>query len=126
VRKSPDRQQHAFSLERRERFLALLAVGKSIEEAAAVVCVSRTTIARWCARGRIPAATTEHAWFAERYDAIRATRIEDVAPPDEPEPTEDDGFLDIFASDPNDALYDPAVRRMVEDRRGEWGRRSER
>jgi hypothetical protein len=67
-----------FDLERRERLLALLAVGKSVEEAAAEVGISRPTIARWAARGRVPDATTEHERFARRLDAIRSGEAEDV------------------------------------------------
>jgi hypothetical protein len=85
-----DRQQHAFTLELRERFLALVTVGKSVEEAAAVVGISRTTIARWAARGRVPDATTEHSWFAQRLDAIRTAKAEDVAQHrEEPDAAED-------------------------------------
>lgn len=60
-----------FDLARRERFLALLAVGKTIEEATAIVGISRTSVARWAARGRVPDAAAEHRSFAERFDAIR-------------------------------------------------------
>jgi hypothetical protein len=79
---------HAFDLERRERFLALLAVGKSVEEATAIVDVSRPTILRWAARGRVPDAMAEHARFAERFDAIRS-QADDVAAQRRPEPAED-------------------------------------
>ena len=77
----------AFTLERRERFLALLTVGMTVERAAADV-ISRTTISRWAARGRVPDATTERARFAKRYDDVRSTQAEDTAQR-EPEPVED-------------------------------------
>jgi hypothetical protein len=76
-----------FDLARRERFLALMAVGKTIEEAAATAGISRTSVARWAARGRAPDALTEHRSFAERFDAIRQEFAErDAADEHEPSP----------------------------------------
>jgi hypothetical protein len=95
VEKMTDRQQHAFTLERRERFLALLTVGKSVEEAAAIVGISRTTIVRWAARGRVPDATTEHARFAQRFDAIRLAA-------DQESKDDDDVVADLDALDAED------------------------
>ncbi len=62
----------AFTPAARERFLALLAVGYSVEAAAAAAGTSRTTVARWAARGRAAGASAEHRAFAERLDAVRA------------------------------------------------------
>src|ERR1700681_2992292 len=69
----------SFSIAIRERFLALLAVGYSVEAAAAAAGTSRTTVARWAARGREPGASPDHATFAARLDAIREGAAEDVA-----------------------------------------------
>lgn len=60
-----------FDLARRERFLALIAVGYSIERAAAAVDVSRQTVNRWASQGREAGASAEHASFAERLDEAR-------------------------------------------------------
>jgi hypothetical protein len=68
-----------FSLPVRERLLALLAVGCSIEDAAAIAGTSRQTVSRWAARGRAPDAPAEYAAFAERFDSIRSGEAEDVA-----------------------------------------------
>ena len=56
----------------------MVAVGYSIEKAAALAGISRTTIARWAARGRAPDAAIEHATFAQRLDALRSGQPEDV------------------------------------------------
>ena len=68
-----------FTMERRERFLALLSVGHTVESAAAVAGTSRQTVVRWAARGRVPGAPAEAAGFAQRLDAIRDGKAEDVA-----------------------------------------------
>lgn len=68
-----------FTMERRERFLALLSVGHTVESAAAVAGTSRQTVVRWAARGRVPGAPAEAAGFAQRLDAIRGGKAEDVA-----------------------------------------------
>jgi Homeodomain-like domain len=70
---------NAFSLPVRERLLALLAVEYSTQEACAVAGISRQTVARWAARGRVPGAPAEHADFATRLDAIREGMAEAVA-----------------------------------------------
>ncbi|MCW3064784.1 MAG: hypothetical protein JWN32_1956 [Solirubrobacterales bacterium] len=78
---------HTFSLERRERFLALLAVGYSVEAAAAAAETSRQTVARWLARGRAEGAPVEHASFARRFDEIRAAEAEaEAVEPEQEEP----------------------------------------
>lgn len=68
-----------FSLERRERFLALLSVGQTVEGAAAAAGTSRQTVGRWVARGRVPGGSPEYRAFSERFDAIRSGEAEDVA-----------------------------------------------
>jgi hypothetical protein len=65
-----------FTLECRERFLALLAVGYSVEAAAAAAGTSRTTVSRWTARGETPGASLEHAAFAQRLATIRRAQAE--------------------------------------------------
>jgi hypothetical protein len=89
---------NAFSLPVRERFLALLAVEYSTEEAAATAGISRQTVARWAARGRVPGARAEHADFAARLDAIREGMAEAVA---EAEADElDDAWSKVLRGDP--------------------------
>ena len=61
-----------FDVGRRERVLALLRVGLSVEEAAADAGVNTATVWRWRARGRAPGASVEAASFAERFDQVRA------------------------------------------------------
>jgi transposase len=61
-----------FTPERRERFLAKLEDGRNVEQAAADVGINPSTVARWAAKGRPPAATPEAQEFAQRFDAIRA------------------------------------------------------
>jgi len=60
-----------FDLQARERLLALLTVGVSMEEATAAAGTSRTTVARWLARGRVEGGPPEYVSFARRLDAIR-------------------------------------------------------
>jgi hypothetical protein len=60
-----------FTPERRERFLTLLEVGRTVRDACADVHVSQTTIGKWAARGRATGATVEEVEFAVRFDAIR-------------------------------------------------------
>jgi hypothetical protein len=60
-----------FTETRRERFLAKLEDGRSVEQAAADVNVNPSTPARWAARGRAGASPGTQE-FAERFDAIRA------------------------------------------------------
>jgi hypothetical protein len=64
----------AFTLERRERFLALISVGVSIEAACASAGTSRTTVHRWLATGRAADADAEHRSFAERFDQLAIDR----------------------------------------------------
>ena len=59
-----------FTSERRERLLTLLETGRTVEDAAASVGVSPTTVQRWAARGR-EAVSPDEAEFAERFDAVR-------------------------------------------------------
>ncbi|MEA2202323.1 MAG: hypothetical protein QOI89_2919 [Solirubrobacteraceae bacterium] len=68
-----------FDLQARERLLALLTVGVSMEEAAAAAGTSRQTVARWAARGRVEGAPAEYVSFAKRLDAIGGAQAEDVA-----------------------------------------------
>ncbi len=89
----------SFDLAARERFLALVSVGQTVEMAAAIAGTSRQTVSRWAARGRAPGASAEYATFAVRLDAIRSGLAEDVArrlaaeqEPDEG-PDLDDPFL---------------------------------
>lgn len=60
-----------FTPERRERLLVLLELGRSLEEACASAQITRATVAKWAARGRLPDADAEVADFARRLDAIR-------------------------------------------------------
>jgi transposase len=66
-----------FDLQARERLLALLTVGQSMEEATAAAGTSRTTVARWAARGRVEGAPPEYASFAKQLDAIRAAKADE-------------------------------------------------
>jgi transposase len=65
-----------FDAAARERFLALLGAGRTIEEACATVGISRATVSKWRARGRRPGADDEAAAFAVAFDAIREGRGE--------------------------------------------------
>jgi transposase len=67
----------SFDVGRRERVLALVAVGFTVEQAAAAVGASTSTIARWVARGRAPGAPEAYRLFAERLDVIRAEAEEE-------------------------------------------------
>jgi hypothetical protein len=63
---------------------------------------------------------------ARRGNATAAARLLRRAEREErgeEEPGDDDDFLDIFASDPNDALYDPEIRRRVIEQNQRRGRR---
>ena len=98
-----------FSVGARERFLALMAVGYSLEAAAAAAGTSRTTVHRWLALGRALGASAEHRAFAERLDAIREGGAEDgVRLPDEEELALDrrdrEDEADPFCSLPGDEL----------------------
>jgi hypothetical protein len=68
---------------RRERLLTLLETGRSMEDACSEAAVSRSTVSKWAARGRLPGAEPDMADFARRLDAIREGR-------NAPLPTEDD------------------------------------
>jgi Homeodomain-like domain len=65
-----------FDLPRRERLLALLKVGLSVEEACADAGINPATVWRWRTRGLAPEASAEAASFAERMDAVRAATAE--------------------------------------------------
>jgi hypothetical protein len=91
----------SFNLVTRERFLALLEVGYSTEEAAATAGTSRQTVARWAARGRVDGALPEHAVFAARLDAVREGMAEAVAEHLEAEADElDDPWSKVLRGDP--------------------------
>lgn len=61
-----------FTLERRERFLALLTTGQTAEQAAAAAGISPQSVRRWASRGRAPGASVEHREFARRYDELQS------------------------------------------------------
>ena len=73
----------AFDVTARERLLAFLEAGWTLEAAAAAAGTSRTTVNRWAARGWHDP-DGEAGEFAARFDALRAT-----PPPPEPRTTED-------------------------------------
>jgi transposase len=86
-----------FTLEQRECVLARLAVGSTVEEAAAAAGVSATTISRWITRGRAPGAPPAYVEFARRVAAARAEAAENVAKrreEDEPLVFGDPGYVD--------------------------------
>jgi hypothetical protein len=60
-----------FTRDRRTRFLALLEAGHNVEQACAAVGVSRATVTRWAAKGRVLGARDDHSHFASRLDEIR-------------------------------------------------------
>jgi hypothetical protein len=62
----------AFTRDRRVELLALMAAGEPLGRACALVGVSRWTVRRWAARGRLPTAPAEAREFALRLDRIRA------------------------------------------------------
>lgn len=60
-----------FTDARRERFVALVAGGAGLEEAAASVGISRRSVMDWLARGRVQEGTPA-AEFAAAFEAARA------------------------------------------------------
>jgi Homeodomain-like domain len=74
----------SFDAARRERFLTAFAAGETIEAAAAAAGVSRTTVARWRARGAEPDARPEVAEFASRFAVIREAACRRDGASDEP------------------------------------------
>jgi len=60
-----------FTPERRERLLGALEGGRNIEQALAIVGISRATLTTGAARGRRPDADADVQEFARRFDAIR-------------------------------------------------------
>ena len=86
-----------FTLRLRERFLALIGVGQTIEQASAEVGISAVTVRRWAARGRALDASVDHRSFADRLDATRAEAAEaarrEVEEAERPERNLDDPFL---------------------------------
>ena len=63
-------EDKTFNSERREKFLTLLEVGRTVQEAAAEVGVTTTTVYRWAEKGRFEE-DTERAEFSERFHAIK-------------------------------------------------------
>jgi Homeodomain-like domain len=88
----------SFDMSSRQRFLALYDAGKTIEQAAVAVGVSRTTVATWRARGAEPDAPAEAAEFARNFAAMREGRTN-------PSPSADDGGPPLTLAD---------VRRLLE------------
>ena len=70
---------NTFNLPARERFLALLAVGATVETAAADAGTSRTTVHRWLGRGRA-GGDREAATFAKRFDELQAEKAASQEP----------------------------------------------
>ena len=74
--------RRAFDEPRRARLLGLIEAGSSLEEAAGRVGVTRQTVFRWQARGRVEEGTPA-AVFAERLAAARGEAGADVASEEE-------------------------------------------
>lgn len=63
-------EDKTFNPERREKFLTLIEVGRNVQEAAAEVGVTTTTVYRWADKGRFEE-DTDRAEFSERFHAIQ-------------------------------------------------------
>lgn len=73
-----------FTTEKRERLLALVELGWTIERACVETGVSRQTVNASATRGREPSASSEQADFARRLHELRQEQQEAPDPPEHP------------------------------------------